>query len=205
MELHEALRRRRMVRAYDPGRAIPDDVLLPVLDAARRAPAAGSSAQVDLLVIDEPERFWSLTFPGDRGAPEGAARSTFRWQGLFDAPVIVVPLVHPGAYVERYSQPDKARAGLADEAAWDPPYWWIDGGMAVGNLLLAAVDAGLGALLFGLFDNEAAVLAAFGVPAGRRALGAITLGWPVPDEPGASAGRRRRSLEEVVHRGRWRD
>ena len=194
MELRDALRRRKMVRAYQQGRPIPDDVLLRVLDAARRAPAAGNSAQVDLLVIEDTERFWSLTFRD---------RSTFRWQGLFDAPVIVIPIVDPSAYAARYSEPDKARAGLQEPSAWDPPYWWIDGGMAVGNLLLAATDAGLGALLFGLFDNEAAVLEAFGVPEGRRALGAITLGWPAPDEPGASSRRGRRPLDEVVHRGDW--
>lgn len=194
MELRDALRRRRMVRAYDPGRAIPEEVLRRVLDAARRAPAAGNSAQVDLLVIDDTQSFWARTFED---------RSTFRWQGLFDAPVIIVPIVHPGAYVARYAEPDKASAGLAHEAAWDPPYWWIDGGMAVQNLLLAAVDEGLGALLFGLFRNERAVLDAFGVPGDRRALGAVTLGWPLPDEPGASAQRRRRSLDETVHRGGW--
>ena len=194
MELHDALRKRRMVRAYERGRPIPDEILLRVLDAARRAPAAGNSAQVDLLVIEDTEAFWSLTFRD---------RTTFRFQGLFDAPVVVVPIVDPGAYAERYSAPEKAHAGLGDTDAWDPPYWWVDGGMAVGNLLLAAVDAGLGALLFGLFGHEAEVLEAFGVPAGRRALGAVTLGWPAPDESGASARRGRRSLDEVVHRGRW--
>lgn len=193
MELRDALRRRRMVRAYER-RPIPDDVLGRVLDAARRAPAAGNSAQVDLLVIDEPERFWSLTFE---------QRSTFRWQGLFDAPVVVVPIVDPAAYVARYREPDKAHAGLATEGAWDPPYWWVDGGMAVENLLLAAVDEGLGALFFGLFDGERAVFEAFGVPAGRRAVGAVTLGWPLPDEPSASVRRGRRRLDEVVHRNRW--
>jgi nitroreductase len=75
--------------------------------------------------------------------------------------------------------------------------------MAVQNLLLAAVDEGLGALLFGVFEHERAVLAAFGVPEGRRALGVIALGHPAPDEPGASARRPRRSLAEVTHRGRW--
>jgi nitroreductase len=194
MELHDALRKRRMVRAYERGRPIPDEILLPVLNAARRAPAAGNSAQVDLLVIEDTEAFWSLTFRD---------RSSFRFQGLFDAPVVVVPIVDPDAYAERYSAPEKAHAGLSDIDAWDPPYWWVDGGMAVGNLLLAAVDAGLGALLFGLFGHEAEVLEAFGVPTGRRALGAITLGWPAPDESGTSARRGRRSLDEVVHRGRW--
>ena len=203
MDLYEAIRKRRMIRAYDPGRPVPDDVLLRVLDAARRAPAAGNSAQVDLLVVDDPERFWSLTFPGDRGVPGSAARATFRWQGLFDAPVVVVPIVDPQAYVSRYSEPDKVHASLGAEAAWDPPYWWVDGGMAVENLLLAAVAEGLGALFFGLFANEALVFAEFGVPAGRRALGAITLGWPAPDEPSPSVARGRRSLDETIHRGGW--
>jgi nitroreductase len=196
MDLYDAIRRRRMVRAYEPGRAIPPDVLDRVLDAARRAPAAGNSAQVDLLVITDTERFWSLTFED---------RSTFRWQGLFDAPVIVVPIVDPAAYAARYSEPDKAHAGLQSTDAWDPPYWWIDGGMAVEHLLLAAVAEGLGALFFGVFGAEQAVFAEFGVPAGRRALGAVTLGWPLPDEPSASVKRGRRSLDEVVHRDGWRD
>ena len=39
------------------------------------------------------------------------------------------------------------------------PYWWVDGGMAVEHLLLGAVDAGLGACFFGLFDHEPAVFA----------------------------------------------
>ncbi|HET9611069.1 MAG TPA: hypothetical protein VFP06_15780, partial [Acidimicrobiales bacterium] len=73
----------------------------------------------------------------------------------------------------------------------------------VHGLLLAAVDAGLGALLFGLFGHEAAVLAALGVPPGWRALGAVALGWPAPDEPGRSAARPRPPLGRVIHRGGW--
>lgn len=194
MELQEAIRRRRMVRAFEQ-RPIDDDVLDRVLDAARRVPSAGNSQGVDLLVIDEPERYWSMTFTGDR--------SGFRWQGLFDAPVLVVPLVEPAAYTRRYAEPDKAATGLGDEEAWTVPYWWVDGGMAVQNLLLAAIDEGLGALLFGIFEHEPAVLAAFGVPDGRRALGVVALGHPLPDGPGQSASRHRRTLEETVHRGRW--
>ena len=67
------------------------------------------------------------------------------------------------------------------------PYWWVDGGMAVEHVLLGAVDAGLGACFFGLFDHEPAVFAALGVPEGWRALGTIALGHPAPDEPGLSA------------------
>jgi nitroreductase len=199
MELQEVLRRRRMVRAYET-RPVDAAALDRVLGAARRAPSAGNSQTIDLLVLtsaDDRARFWELSFP----IPE--ARARFRFQGMFDAPVVIVPIIEPDAYARRYAQPDKAGTGLDELEAWPAPYWWIDGGAAVMNLLLAAVDEGLGALLFGLFVHEEQILRAFGVPDGHRALGAVTVGHPVPDEPGRSSGRARRSLDEIVHRGRW--
>ena len=199
MELSDALRRRRMVRAFTDEPVAPD-VLDRVLDAARRGPSAGFTQGVDLLVLDTPEateRFWSATFPD----PDSRAR--FRWQGLFRAPVLVLPLSDKAAYLRRYGEPDKAASGLADEARWPVPYWDVDAGMATMLLLLAAVDEGLGALLFGIFSGEAEVLAAFGVPDGHRPVGAVALGHPAPDEPGRSSTRPRRPLDEVVHRNRW--
>ena len=201
MELHDAIRRRRMVRSFQRGRAVEPDVLDQVLDAARRVPSAGNTQGVDLLVLDDEDdrvRFWDASFP------DGNRRVLFRWQGLFDAPVIVVPVVEPGAYARRYSETDKvSTSGLDEVDGWPVPYWFVDGGMAVQNVLLAAVGAGLGALFFGLFEREAATLYAFGVPASHRALGAIALGHPAPDAPGRSAGRPRRPLADVVHRGSW--
>jgi nitroreductase len=83
------------------------------------------------------------------------------------------------------------------------PFWWVDAGMAVEHLLLGVVEAGLGACFFGLFDHEEAVLAALGVPAGWRAVGAVALGHPAPDRPGRSQGRGRRPLGDILHRGAW--
>ena len=72
-------------------------------------------------------------------------------------------LADPRRYLERYAEADKSTTGLGDEAAaWRTPYWLVDGGMVVHTLLLGAVDAGLGALLFGLFAREEAVRAALG-------------------------------------------
>lgn len=195
-ELDEVLRRRRMVRDFEPT-AVGDEVLGRVLAAAGRAPSAGNSQALDLVVLSGPEteRYWSVTFA------DPTARERFRWQGLFRAPVLVVAVTDPSAYVARYAEPDKSATGLGTgEGAWSVPYWWVDAGMAVENLLLAVVDEGLGACFFGLFDHEAAVLAALGVPAGRRGVGAIALGHPRPDEPGRSAGRVRRAN---VHRSGW--
>lgn len=198
VELRDAIRTRRMVRAF-ARRPVPRRVVDDLLDLARRAPSAGNTQPWHFVVLegDETARLWDVTLPPPR-------REAFRWPGLLDAPVLIVPLVDPGAYTARYAEDDKRATGLGEgPGVWPVPYWWVDGGMAVHGLLLAAVDAGLGALFYGLFDREAAVLAALAVPERYRALGAVALGWPAPDEPGRSTRRRRPALGDVVHRGGW--
>jgi nitroreductase len=196
MDVRDAITRRRMVRAYVPEPVDPD-ALDRVLDAARRAPTAGLSDALDLLVLTEASdraRFWDLAFP---------VRDDYGWPHLFDAPVVIVPFVEPDAYARRYAQPDKAVAGLADLDAWPAPYWWIDGGAAVENVLLAATGEGLGSSLFGLFVNEDEIRRAFGVPDGRRALGGITIGHARSEPRVVSSPTPRRALRDMVHRGRW--
>lgn len=199
MDLSDAVRRRRMVRAFTD-QPVDPAVVDRLVDLARRAPSAGNSQGWAFLALtgdQETARYWDIALPADR-------RAGFRWPGLVSAPVLIVVLVRPDAWVERYAEPDKAATGLGrGEGEWPVPYWWVDGGMAVEHLLLGAADAGLGACFFGLFDHEAAVLAALGVPDGWRALGTVALGHPAPDEPGRSARRGRRPLEEVLHRGSW--
>jgi nitroreductase len=199
MELSDAVRRRRMVRAF-ADEAVDPAVVDELVDLARRAPAAGNSQGMAYVVLAgeaETATYWDVALPPAR-------RASFRWPGLVAAPVLVVVLVRPDAWVERYAEPDKAATGLGRSAGeWGVPYWWVDAGMAVEHLLLGAVDAGLGACFFGLFDHEGPVLAALGVPDGWRAVGTVALGHPAPDEPGRSASRGRPALAEVFHRGRW--
>jgi nitroreductase len=198
VELSDAVRRRRMVRAF-ADRPVDPALVDRLVDLARRAPSAGNAQPWAFVVLEGAgtARLWDVTLPAER-------RAGFRWAGLLSAPVVVVPLVEPAAYLRRYGEDDKAATGLgAGLDAWPVPYWWVDGGMAVHALLLGATDAGLGALFYGLFDHEAAALAALGVPEGWRALGAVALGWPAPDEPGRSAARPRPRLSSVVHRGGW--
>lgn len=172
-----------------------------VLDLARRAPAAGNTSAVEFLVLDTPadvDRYWSTTLSPEK-------RERFRWQSLLTAPVLVVLTTRPDAYVERYAEPDKGRARLgADTSNWAQPFWWIDAGMVAQNLLLQATARGWGASLFGLFDHEPAVIDAFGIPSDRRLVCSIALGFPAPDEPGRSARRGRPAIDDIVHRGRWR-
>lgn len=201
MELADVVRSRCMVRAFEP-RPVAPGVLDRVLDLARRVPAAGNTQGLDLVVLEGPEQtalYWDATLPPER-------REAFPWPRLLDAPVLIVPVGDPDAYVARYAEPDKVRSGLGEGAdAWAVPYWYVDTAFAAMLALLAAVDEGLGALFFGQFGHEAAVKAALGIPAGRRPVGTIALGYAAEggDRPSASSQRPRRALDDVVHRGHW--
>ena len=199
MELTDAMRRRRMVRAFT-GRPVEPAVLDHLLVQACRAPSAGNTGGWDLVVLqgDQTATFWGCTTTNDW------RRRSRRWPGLAAAPVVVVLVCDPAAYASRYRLPDKTGSGLGDEQAWPVPYWFVDAGMATMALLLGATDAGLGACFLGNFRGEDALLLALGVPAGRRYVGAVVLGEPAEhDPPSASLTRGRRHREQVVHPGRW--
>jgi nitroreductase len=116
--------------------------------------------------------------------------------------VIILPCASKAAYLDRYAEPDKGWTDR-DEARWPVPYWDIDCGFATMAMLLTAVDEGLGALFFGVFDGLPALRTAFGIPDDFHPIGAVAIGWPAPDEPSPSLRRGRRSENEVIRRGRW--
>jgi nitroreductase len=201
VELADAIRRRRMVRSFSatpPGQEVLDALLA----SALRAPTAGNSQGWDAVVLEGPEQtgvFWQATTTS-----EWRQRSR-RWHGLRSAPVVVVVLSNPGAYLARYAESDKARSGLGSGPdAWVVPYWDTDAAMAVMVLLLATVDAGLGACFLGNFRGEGDLKEALGVPDDRRYVGAVLIGQPSgEDRPSSSISRPGRAFEEVFHRGRW--
>ena len=122
-----------------------------------------------------------------------------------DAPLVVVPLAHKAAYLERYAEPDKGWEDRA-EARWPAPYWHIDTGMAALLMLLTAVDEGLGACFFGIMPEQLGPFSLGIRRAGRvRADGRDHDRLPVTDEPARSSrfDERRRGVEDVVHRGQF--
>jgi nitroreductase len=199
MEFREVVRKRRMVRDYDPTRPVPDDVRERLLEHAIRAPSAGFSQGWAFLVLEtaeERDRFWTATISA--GAPDGWLTRMRR------APLLVVPLSHKAAYLERYAEPDKGWTDRA-EARWPVPYWDIDTGMASLLMLLTAVDEGLAACFFGVPPERIeAFRDAFGVPPAYTPIGCVSVGYEgSEDKRSPSLNRGRRGLAEVVHRGRW--
>lgn len=197
VELAEAVRRRRMVRAYRPDVPVPHEVLHRLLDHALRAPSAGFSQGRDFVVLTtaaDRQRFWVAT--ADPETPADA------WlTGMRTAPALVLCLSDPQRYRDRYAEPDKARPDR-DPAGWPVPYWDVDTGMAAMSILLTAVDEGLGACFFGVpGPRHDAVLTAFGVPPDRRIVGVISLGLPATDRRSPSLRRGRRPFADVVHDG----
>ena len=200
MELTDVVRRRRMVRRYS-SRPVDRAVLDRILQNALHAPSAGFSQGWAFLVLDEPEdvvRFWKST-AGDRlEKPDSWLR------GMTTAPVVIVPLSHKDAYLDRYAEPDKGWPDR-DEARWPVPYWHLDTAMASLLMLLTVVDEGLGACFFGIPPHEiGSFRAEFAVPEAYTPIGAITVGHRAEDAGArGSAARGRRPLDEVVHRGSW--
>ena len=194
MEFQEVVRRRRMVRNYDPSPLDPEQ-LDRILENALHAPSAGFSQGWAFVVLDtrhDIDRFWAAT------SDPGADNSWLR--GMRTAPCIVVPLANKDAYLDRYAEPDKGWTDR-DEDRWPIPYWYTDTAMAALLMLLTATDEGLGACFFGVPEPEA-LRREFGIPAEYTPVGAITLGRRTSDGgPEGSRGRGRRT--DVVHRGGW--
>jgi nitroreductase len=198
MEFDEVVRRRRMVRGYDPARPVPPELVDKIVNHALRAPSAGFSQGWGFLVLQKPEDrelYWSVT------AAEGPGDSWLR--RMRTAPLIIVALSNKSAYLERYAQADKGWTDR-DERRWPVPYWDIDTGFAALLMHLTAVNEGLGSCFIGLpVPTIPAFKAAFGVPDAYSPIGALTVGYRAPDKRSSSLRRGHRPVEDVVHHGRW--
>jgi nitroreductase len=201
MEFDEVVRRRRMVRTYDPDRPVPAEIVDKIVRHGLRAPSAGFSQGWGFLVLTSPEdrdRYWSST----------TENATADWKGdwltrMRNAPVIVVCLSNKSVYLERYAQADKGWTDR-DEAHWPVPYWDIDTGFAALLMHLTAIDEGLGSCFFGIpVETQQDFKDAFGVPAEFTPIGALTIGYRAADKRSPSLKRGHRPVDEVVHHGRW--
>ena len=197
MQFAEVLRRRRMVRSYDAARPVPVEALDAILGAALRAPSAGFTQGVSLLVLSsaaERETFWRVVAEADSS-----------WlRGMRSAPVLVAVWTSEEAYLDRYAEPDKGWTDR-DPARWSAPYWFVDAGMACLAALLSAVDHDLGACFFGIQPTGSRPCVRLSAcQRVRLSVGVISLGYPTPAPAIGSPTRRpRKALSEVIHRGTW--
>ena len=196
MEFAEVVRKRKMIRSY-LDKPVDPSALERIVDAARRAPSAGHSQGQYLVVVTEPGTRKAIAELGDEA--HYVASGMPPWMST--APVHVVVCVREDDYHERYREPDKLNSDGA-EIGWPVPYWWVDAGATLMLVLLAAVNEGLSAGIFGS-HRLGGLKELLGIPNDVSPVGIITIGHAASTATTGSAKRGRKAPDRVVHRERW--
>jgi nitroreductase len=174
MEFTDVLHRRRMVRTFTD-RPVPDVTLRRLLRAAQRAPSAGHTQPLVLLVARDP------------GVRRGLAAASWSRGARPDAGALTV--VFCG---------DLAREAERYGARGAGKYLYMDVAHAALLFMLSAVNEGLGSGFIGDFHEEH-VQAVLDLPPHVVPVGMVILGYanePPRDRPW-------RPLREIVHHDRY--
>ncbi|MDX6480264.1 MAG: reductase [Gaiellaceae bacterium] len=195
---YDLLRKRRAVRSYTGERA-PREVLERIARAARRGPNAGYSQGLRILVVDDPAVIEGLV--GDDADEKSRAWFT-------SAAAHVFVLTREQDYHDRYTKPDKLAITGGEEIVWPVPFWHVDAGAAMMLVMLAALEEGLGAGVYGVtVEDDARVREFLAIPDDLTIVVGITVGHPAedPDWDRASSvfSQRRRAYDDVVRWNRW--
>jgi len=173
MDLFEAIRNRRSVRAFKPD-PVSDELLTKILDAARWAPSAGNCQPSDFIIVKDPEVKRELCV------------AALYQEFIEEAPVNLVVCANEERSAGTYGNRGRKMYCLLDAAA------------AIQNLLLAVHALGLGACWVSAFRNEE-VTKVLNLPERVRPIAIIPVGYPA-EKP---LPTNRIPLEELVHRERY--
>jgi len=169
METREAILKRKSVRDFDPGRTVDERAIRSILELGIRAPSAGNLQPWKIFVVRKPETKRALA---------GAA---FGQRFVSAAPVVLVVCA------------DRARAASGYGRRGSELYCIQDTAALTENILLAAVDFGLGTCWVGAFD-EARCTEALGIHDELRPVAIVPVGYAA----GNPAGTGRRPLDEIA-------
>ena len=205
MHLHDAINRRRDVRAEFTGEPIPREVLMRVLAAAHSAPSVGHTQPWDFVLVDEvttrtafqehvarERQVFADSLDGERAA-------TFRGikvEGILESSLGVVVTYDES----RGGQHVLGRHAIKDAGLYSTC-------LAIQNLWLAATAEGLG-VGWVSFYREEFLQQLLGIPVGIRPIAWLCVGpvsqlQEVPDLE-RFGWRHKRPLEDALHRGRFR-
>jgi nitroreductase len=169
MDFTTVVKTRRSVRAFSD-KAIPDEVLGRVLEAARLAPSACNFQPWRFIVVKDAATRRQLA--------QQAHSQTF----VGKAPVVMVCCGK--RYPQKYNW-------IGDSL------YLVDLGIAIEHMALAARNEGLGTCWIGAFQDQP-IKKLLGIPADQDVVMLLPVGYPVSDDQ-FSATTERLSLEQIVY------
>jgi FMN reductase [NAD(P)H] len=198
VDFADVLARRRMVRNYQD-RPVDPEALERIADAALRAPSAGNSRAIAVVIVTDPATRAAIARLADED--DYVVKGFDPW--ISRAPAHLVISVSEKVYRDRYSEPDKAGPD-GSQIDWPVPYWWVDAGAALMTVLLATIDEGLAAGFLGAHSlHELSEL--LSLPDHHQPIGVVTVGHPAPDRKSTSLDRPPQPRHAVVHHERWQE
>lgn len=148
MDVMEAIKLRKSVRKFTE-KAVDDEKLTAVLEAARLAPSASNRQE------------WRFILVKDRAMREKLAEAASSQSFVGEAPVVIVACAETNNHVMACGQ----------------LCYPIDVAIALDHITLAAVELGLGTCWIGSFDEEK-VKQLLGIPEAIRVVELMPLGYP---------------------------
>jgi nitroreductase len=197
MEFADVVMKRRAVRRFEEG-GVDRSVIEGIARLAQRTPSAGFSQGQRLVVVTDPaERRAVATIYGE----EYYKADFGPW--VSECAAQFIPCVSEAIYHRRYQEPDKT-GDDGSEIDWPIPYWWVDIGATMQNVMLAAVDAGLGCGFAGADADGIAKLKDYlAIPDEFWPIGVMPVGRPLPDVRSPSLKRGWVPFETFAHWDRW--
>ena len=199
MEFTEVVMKRRAVRRFAEG-GVEREVIERIARLAQRTPSAGFSQGQRLVVLTEPGQRRAVA----RIYGEDEYEPTFgRW--ISECAAQFIPCVSEAIYHRRYREADKLQED-GSEIDWPIPYWWVDVGATMQNVMLGAVDEGLGCGFVGAPAEGIEELKRYlGIPDEFAPIGVMPVGRPVPDVRSPSLKRGWVPFEEFARWEAWGD
>lgn len=152
MELTEAIKGRRSIRAFKP-QDVPDETVEKLIDAARYAPSAGNTQP------------WMFVITKKLDTKKKLAKAAYNQTFIEEAPVVIVVCADENRSSMRYGHRGKTLYCIQDTAA------------AIQNILLTAYSLELATCWVGAF-NEDEAKKTLKTPDGMRPVAMIPVGYP---------------------------
>lgn len=179
MQVEEAIKIRRSIRKYQ-AKAVPDNLIKELIEAARLAPSAYNA---------QPSRFFIIK--DDTAKQKLKDNNIFKQPFIYNSPLIIICCADPDVYPKERFEPTYSKASEIGEKIGAVR----DISFASQNLVLRATELGLGTCYIGLFNRDKIkAKEVLNIPARYVLPFAILVGYPA-EEPKPTP---RKKIEEII-------